>query len=44
MVDLQASSHWMRQRVGGNPQGKYGYGRAWETSSEGDVDADLEYE
>jgi len=26
------------------PQGKYGYGRAWETSSEGDVDAVVVYE
>ncbi len=26
------------------PGDKYGYGRVWETSSEGDVDADLEYE
>jgi hypothetical protein len=26
------------------PQSKYGYGRAWETSSEGDVDAVVVYE
>jgi hypothetical protein len=26
------------------PQSKYGYGRAWETSSEGDVDAVVSYE
>jgi hypothetical protein len=34
------SSEWAAQY----PQDKYGYGRAWETSSEGDVDADLLYE